>query len=1284
MTRLAHLAAILLICLLVVGTLSCETDLAPPRDISTAPATAPPQPETLTPIPPTAATPQTEAVTAIPPSTTPAPHPATETPAPIPAPATGPTPTAVPQTASPPECQLLDFSWCHDGLPRRELKAAEGLENIHEKHPHIAEEILSFQWVGGTHLGGAQMDALGFFASISEQDGPLLERLVALPWFRHGFPSERGESSGGAYAVGCIVQIKQLDNLLESSMAQQLVGFPWFADSITEDEEVFLCNLWELVNKDRSLAAAMTELLASSTQIADGITDEDLWFLKEVANAGEPGITPEALRVTLGQAHTPGPKPPRNANRVEWEALVALYHATGGPNWHDNENWLSDEPLLRWYGVGTDASRVSALDLSDNGLTGELPPELGNLNNLGALRLAGNQLTGCIPHSLRAALARHRAGDANSVDFGDLNYCEGSAVFGLPWLRGERLRLSADDYDVVRALESLEREHPATAQLVLGYPWVQDGVASWERDTLIAYPGLEHAFLDLPWVQDGVTLTERKAMDSLQSLQREHPAIAKVVLEYPWLDDGVDADESYAIESISYLAEIDQSVAQSVLDSPWVADGLGRSFANSEGWAMFYLRILAAKDASLAKRLLELPWVMDGILNEAAPIVALDEEPEAPASAYAFWATNDMWISTFSGTRLDTPKNWSPAIDSGFATNIGPGLAEIDPSLANRFFDFPWFADGLTPSEALAIEYIKLTGDPALARRLSDMPWLEDGVTSYERGTVANMWSLLRQDIELANDLANSSFFDGEFRRGLHWGAVDVLQAELTGERSREQSWVRDGLTEEEAAKLVLLRNSAIYPNVNERLFQSTLSGGHVESEELSLPSAGDVKLFVFSRSPLQTKNATFGQLRLGVATIADFVEEPWPVRDIIVHLEPEMEYDDAGDINGRYHTSHISVKVPAADPNFTETLYHELAHYYFSSANLPLWLSEGTAEFLSSHVLHTGENHDLQYRVDRAQKGVEQYCTPNGITNIHQLYEAVTEVPLPCYYLIGESFLWEMYNSLGSETVSSALREMYRMTAVRGWGLNEEEIYEVFLSSTPPEKQDEFRNLYSRLHGRPYEDTTAQDRAALVALYNATDGENWLNNENWLTEAPIYEWHGVITDSRRGRVVRLDLAGNRLAGPMPPELGNLTYLGHLDLHGNQLNGSIAPEIGRLRWLKTLQFDNNRLTGPIPPEIGNLSVLHHLSLSGNRLSGSIPPELGSMPNLRGLFLQSNQLTGVVPAELGDIPKLDYLNLSHSQLTGCIPGRIYDHLTRGQTGGEVDLYQWDYMVGLSRC
>ena len=42
-------------------------------------------------------------------------------------------------------------------------------------------------------------------------------------------------------------------------------------------------------------------------------------------------------------------------------------------------------------------SNLTALYLSDNQLSGEIPPELGNLSNLTELHLSSNQLTGWIP-----------------------------------------------------------------------------------------------------------------------------------------------------------------------------------------------------------------------------------------------------------------------------------------------------------------------------------------------------------------------------------------------------------------------------------------------------------------------------------------------------------------------------------------------------------------------------------------------------------------------------------------------------------------------------------------------------------------------------------------------------------------------------------------------------------------------------------------------------------------------------------------------------------------------
>jgi hypothetical protein len=97
-----------------------------------------------------------------------------------------------------------------------------------------------------------------------------------------------------------------------------------------------------------------------------------------------------------------------------------------------------------------------------------------------------------------------------------------------------------------------------------------------------------------------------------------------------------------------------------------------------------------------------------------------------------------------------------------------------------------------------------------------------------------------------------------------------------------------------------------------------------------------------------------------------------------------------------------------------------------------------------------------------------------------------------------------------------------------------------------------------------------AAERAALVALFEATGGPAWTHRVGWLgppgTEC---RWHGVDCgppdDAQSFGVIRLDLMNNNLRGVLPEALAGLNHLKSFDLHGNQLTGRFPDSLMR-RW----------------------------------------------------------------------------------------------------------------------
>lgn len=157
-------------------------------------------------------------------------------------------------------------------------------------------------------------------------------------------------------------------------------------------------------------------------------------------------------------------------------------------------------------------------------------------------------------------------------------------------------------------------------------------------------------------------------------------------------------------------------------------------------------------------------------------------------------------------------------------------------------------------------------------------------------------------------------------------------------------------------------------------------------------------------------------------------------------------------------------------------------------------------------------------------------------------------------------------------------------------------------------------------------------ERDILIALYDATNGDEWTNNTNWCTDTDLSEWHGVSTDYQ-GRVISIDLYSNNLVGTIPAEIGTFEAL----------------------W--TLNLSYNQLSGEIPTSIAKLTELRNLYLSRNKLSGSIPSEMGGMRNLTYCYIYDNQLTGTVPETLGNLSELEYIDFGGNMLSGDLPQAV---------------------------
>jgi Leucine-rich repeat (LRR) protein len=214
-----------------------------------------------------------------------------------------------------------------------------------------------------------------------------------------------------------------------------------------------------------------------------------------------------------------------------------------------------------------------------------------------------------------------------------------------------------------------------------------------------------------------------------------------------------------------------------------------------------------------------------------------------------------------------------------------------------------------------------------------------------------------------------------------------------------------------------------------------------------------------------------------------------------------------------------------------------------------------------------------------------------------------------------------------------------------------------------------------------------SDDRGVLSLLYTATDGPNWINQENWMTNANVCEWFGVscwdTNDDKRGRVRRLNLDGNNLRGTIPQSIYALETLTTITVSRNPVVLRF-DDIGQAPRMRTIHVANTdtvsfdgienansffahlvadklNIGGTIPKQILQLVNLETLSMSDSHLEGTIHSDIGKMVNLTSLYLHGNSLKGQIPTHFGSLNKLKVLSLAKNKLTGVLPSQL-DQMT----------------------
>jgi len=248
-----------------------------------------------------------------------------------------------------------------------------------------------------------------------------------------------------------------------------------------------------------------------------------------------------------------------------------------------------------------------------------------------------------------------------------------------------------------------------------------------------------------------------------------------------------------------------------------------------------------------------------------------------------------------------------------------------------------------------------------------------------------------------------------------------------------------------------------------------------------------------------------------------------------------------------------------------------------------------------------------------------------------------------------------------------------------------------------------------------------AKERAALIAIYNALDGDNWTKKQNWCSDKPLDEWEGVRTYGMH-YVQTLELYYNNAKGVLPADICKLNKLLQLTLYSNTdspvlfvdesvcnlpaltflntdrigMKEGFWDNIHKMNSLKQFTYsahivipNPNKVKESIwelknlerlslfgcevemTPRIGNMKSLIDLDMFGVEIKGDLPSEIENCTNLKKLIIHygynctpgpgrehiTTHMIGTIPPGIGKLVNLEELDLAYNDLSGPVPADL---------------------------